>query len=91
MKLRRFTPEGIQAFREFLAECRRQPETEIPAGLLEHRTRTEVVTPECQVEEKHFETKGEAAQYLHGVLQPLHEDDLAKDAGLWTWLSLLYL
>lgn len=47
MKLRRFTTEGIQVFREFLAESRREPKTEIPAGLLEHRTWTEVVTPKC--------------------------------------------
>jgi hypothetical protein len=91
MKLRRFTPEGIQAFREFLVECRRQPDTEAPSGLLEHRTWTEVVTPECQVAQNHFETKGEAARYLRIVLGKLPTEDLVKDAGLWTWLSLLYL
>lgn len=90
MKLRRFTPEGIQAFREFLATCRRQPDTEVPSGLLEHRTLTEVVSPECQVAHNHFETKGDAARYLHSALARIAPEDLVKDAGLWTWLSLLY-
>jgi hypothetical protein len=91
MKLRRFTSEGMQVFREFLAESRREPKTQIPPGLLEHRTWTEVVTPECQVAENRFETKGEVATYLRGVLGKLPPEELLKDTGLWTWLSLLYL
>lgn len=90
MKLRRFTPEGIQAFREFLSECRRRPETELPIDLLEHRTWTEVVTPDCQVAVNYFETKIEVAQYLHSALAPLAIEAVSKDAGLWSWLSMLY-
>lgn len=90
MKLRRFTPDGIHEFREFLAKCRRDPETEIPTGLLEHRSWTEVVSPECQVVEHFFDIKGEAARYLNSSLDPLPIDTVSKDAGLWTWLSLLF-
>lgn len=91
MKLRRFTADGIHAFREFLAESRRKPETKIPSGMLEHRNWTEVVSPECEVAENNFETKGEVAAYLKDVLGKLPTEDVLKDSGLWTWLSLLYL
>lgn len=91
MKLRRFTPDGLQAFREFLAKCRRQLDTEVPTDLLEHRSLTEVISPECQVAMNYFETKREAAHYLHSVLAPLSMETVSKDAGLWSWLSMLYL
>lgn len=91
MKLRRFTPDGLQAFREFLGSCRRQPETEIPPGMLENKNLTEVVAPECQVAPNYFETKGEAAQYLQAALKPVPPDRISKDAGMWSWLSLLYI
>lgn len=90
MKLRRFTSDGIAAFQEFLAECRRQPKAAAPVGLIEHPTLTEVAAPECEVSERRFETKGQAARYLQGVLANIPTEDLAGDAGLWTWLSFLY-
>jgi hypothetical protein len=90
MKLRRFNFEGIQEFKGFLAKCRSQPDAEIPVGLLEHRTFTEIITPEVQVVTEQFELKGDAAQYLTLVLKSLKADDVTKDAGLWTWLTLLF-
>jgi hypothetical protein len=91
MRLRRFTSDGLQAFREFLALCRRQPDTEVSLGMLENKNLTQLVTPECQVAPNYFETKGEAAQYLHAALKPISVDKVSKDAGLWSWLSLLFL
>ncbi len=90
MKLRRFNPDGLNTFRELLALCRRQPDTEIPVGLLENATLTEVVAPETQIAAAPFETKGDAARYLASVLRPLAEEDLLYDAGMWSWLSLLF-
>lgn len=90
MKLRRFTKEGIHVFREFLAKARLQPDIDVPSDLLEHRSWTEVVVPEIQIASSHFETKGDAARYLSQILKPLKEDEVVNDAGLWTWLALLF-
>ncbi len=90
MKLRRFNEQGIKAFRERLAAMRQNPEAEVPNDLLEHSVLTEVVTPETQIAVEYFETKGEAAQYLNAILKSLRSESVATDAGLWTWLSLLF-
>lgn len=90
MKLRRFNNEGIQAFKEFLAKCRRQPDTELPIGLLENGTFTEIMDGGLSVAASHFETKGDAARYFETVLRPIPVEDLVKDAGLWSWLTMLF-
>jgi hypothetical protein len=91
VKLRRFTPDGIEAFRDFLRTSRATPTEDFPTDLLEHRTLTDVVEPAIPIAESQFETKGDAARYLATILGPISDDDLRLDAGLWTWLSLLYL
>ena len=90
MKLRRFNEQGIKEFRLRLAAMRIDSQTEIPTDLLEHQQFTEVVQPEVQIAVEHFETKGEAARYLSSVLNKLNTEEVATDAGLWTWLSLLF-
>ncbi len=90
MKLRRFNEAGIKVFREQLALLRANPSKEIPFELLEHRELTEVIRPEVQISEEHFQTKGEAARYLSTVLGKLRAGEVAGDAGLWTWLTLFF-
>ena len=90
MKLRRFNEQGVRAFRERLAIMRQNPEAEVPNELIEHSQLTEVVSPEIQVAVEYFETKGEAAQYINAILKSLRAESVATDAGLWTWLSLLF-
>lgn len=90
MKLRRFNADGVSAFGAFLSKCRLEPDAELPIGMLENRSLTEVVEPEVQVAPSHFETKGDVARYLSQVLKPLRSEEVAKDPGLWTWLTLFY-
>ena len=90
MKLRRFNEAGIKAFREQLAVLRTNPEREPPNELLEHRELTEIVSPEISIAMEHFQTKIEAARYLSSVLNKLRPEEVALDAGLWTWLTLYY-
>lgn len=90
MKLRRFNEAGIKAFREELALLRANPDRDPNPQLLEHRELTEVVTPEVQVVGEYFRTKAEAARYLTMILAKLSSESVERDAGLWTWLSLLF-
>jgi hypothetical protein len=88
--LRQFLPEGIQAFRSFLASSRESLRTPVPRQLLEDKTMTELVNPAITVEPKRFATRRDAAVYLHAVLKPLAESDVEANVGLWTWLSLFF-
>ena len=90
MKLRRFTPDGIQAFRDLLKQCREQPDVDVPTDLLEHSSFTELINPPIEVMPQQFEVKRNAAEYLGAVLRPLKPEEVEKDAGLWTWLSFFY-
>ena len=90
MRLRRFNEAGLKAFREELALLRANPERDPDPRLLEHRELTEVVTPEVQIVAEYFKTKAEAARYLTAILGKLPTSSVEQDAGLWTWLSLLF-
>jgi hypothetical protein len=91
MKLRRFNEAGISAFRDELAQLRANPERDPNLQLIEHRGLTEVVTPETPIEVNYLRTKGEAAHYLQAVLGKQRPEVLAPDAGLWTWLTCLFI
>ena len=90
MKLRRFNLHGISAFRQHLALLREQPSIQTPASLLEDPELTQIVSPEINIAEINFSTKHDAATYFSTVLARLQPEEVAMDAGLWTWLSLFY-
>ncbi len=90
MKVRRFNQQGIDAFRRRLSELRQNSAAEVPVEWLEDDRLTEVVVPELQIQRCGFETRRDAAIYLSPVLQELCPERVAGDAGLWTWLSLLF-
>jgi len=58
--------------------------------MLENNSLTEVVELASPVSIIQFETKGEVARYLDSVLKPIPQDGLLHDAGMWSWLALLF-
>jgi hypothetical protein len=88
--VRRFNQSGIAEFRQFLATCRQSPATGLPRGILEENALTETIKPAIQIEPRKFATRRDAASYLRKALSPLPEQEVAEDAGLWSWLSLFY-
>jgi hypothetical protein len=90
MLVRQFSESGIQEFRAFLAQARIAPATPVPRQLLEDNQHTLVLTPHMVVEPKDFPTRRTAAEYLSSVLSPLPENEIAQNAGLWTWLGLFF-
>jgi hypothetical protein len=90
MILRQFNEQGIAAMRRFLAACRDDPTTPVPRHLLEDDALAQRVSPEIVVQPRHFPTRRDAAEYLTALLEPLPADEVARNAGLWTWLSLYY-
>jgi hypothetical protein len=88
MIVRQFNSRGKEAFRAFLAACRELPSTPVPVELLEDDALTVVVKPHLEVEQRHFETRRDAANYLRDLLSSHSQHDVATNDGLWTWLSL---
>lgn len=89
MIARTFTDDGLREFRVWLAAARRDATLELP-GILEDDRLAKILDPSVVVEPVRLPTKRDAASYLRRALAPLPEDDVAKDAGLWTWLSLFF-
>ncbi|MFM7056784.1 MAG: hypothetical protein ACKO2P_07655 [Planctomycetota bacterium] len=90
MKVRRLNQRGMEAFRQRLSDLRQNSASGVPEEWLEDEWLTEVVQPELQVQRFDLETRRDAATYLSMVLQHLPPEQVATDAGLWTWLSLLF-
>jgi len=91
MRLRRFNDKGIGEFRQHLQELRQNPRTPIKIELLESSKLTNAVRPSIEVEEKYFQTKGDAARFLTHLLSPIETSIVEKDVGLWSWLALFFL
>ena len=90
MQVRAFNTRGIEAFRDWLDGCRQDPTKDLCVELLEDDALTQHVTPECKSNDTTLVQKRDAAHHLHQMLSPLPESMVAKDAGLWTWLTLRY-
>ena len=90
MRLRYFKEKGIETFRSFLAECKKNPSLTPPWKILEDPKLTELSDKDIDIEKRTFKTKQELGQYLHTTLSPLDIDVLEKSSGLWTWLTLFY-
>ncbi len=90
MKIRRFNEVGIARFRSYLADLRQMPSLPPPWEMLGDAALTTLVPEAIELERPGFVLKRDAAVYLHGKLKPLLGQNLFKDSGIWTWLSLYY-
>lgn len=90
MNLRRFNTAGIEAFRDALAACREHPQSDISEEMIESPEWTELIVPEIPIQLCQFTTKRDAAIYFHDLLEPLSEQQIVSDSGMWSWLSLAY-
>ena len=90
MQVRRFNTQGIERFREFLRKAREEPTASVEWSLLQEPSLTEPMHPTTKVGPLSFQTKREAAEYLHNILRDIPKQALIDDQGLWTWLSLYF-
>src|SRR5688572_5189229 len=90
MKLRRFTDNGIEQFKAYLTNLAEEPTLQPPRHLLTEPGASETLEAEIDVEDKVFTTRLDAAQYLDRVLSPEALPHVERDAGVWSWLTLLY-
>jgi hypothetical protein len=88
--VRTLKPEGIQKFRQYLADLRAESNGAPPINILTDAWWSAKLPVNIEIKVKNFETRLEAAKYLRQILEPLRHSKLEQNVGLWTWLSLYY-
>lgn len=88
MIIREFNAAGITLFREYLVSCRNDPTLPPPSQILEDDRYTVQLVPTREVDFRRLTTKADAATYLKAALADFDDSLLAKNTGLWSWLSL---
>jgi hypothetical protein len=90
--LRSLTESGIEAFRQFLRDCKQGAPSQLPIHLLTDATTSSPIEPRIEIDPKRiFSTKLELGRYLEGVLEPLWSvSPIDRDRGLWTAIALVY-
>jgi hypothetical protein len=90
MILRQFRESGVTAFQKWLKKCRDAPRSPLPSHLLHDDTLTATIPQSGEIDHNQLLTKADAASYLNSILGDIPEDDVAANAGLWTWLTLFF-
>jgi hypothetical protein len=88
--IRKFTDEGIEQFRNYLADLRQGSSSPPPFHFLNDPATSEPIRGEGQIENRNFRTRLELAQYLDEALAEIKSDNIETDVYLWSWLSLFY-
>ncbi len=90
-RLKVFTEEGVNEFRNFLIELKNNPELNKPD--LSDNKYSENFQPEITVDEnKIFSSRMELAEYLTKIFQDagVKSQAVIKNDKLWTWLTYLW-
>ena len=90
MAIRKFSDEGIEQFRRYLAELKEGSTSSPPFHLLYDSAISKPINDKAQIENKEFATRLELAKYLDDALAEIESDSIETDANLWGWLSLFY-
>ncbi len=88
--IRKFTDEGIEPFRNYLAELREGSTSPPPFHILNDPATSEPINGGGEIENREFAIRLELAQYLDEALEGIESDSIETDVHLWSWLSLLY-
>lgn len=90
-KVRRFNEKGIESFREYIHELRKQSKVlerkAFPETLLYDSSTSEDTDFEMPDLPSTFKTKIELARYLDNVFPKNCYDQIRIDTGTWTWLA----
>ncbi len=90
MELRRFTNDGVEAFRRYIEALRKESTDPLPEELLTDPRYSKASFPGVEVKRRTFATRLEAARYFDGLFEEMMQDGIETDVGLWAWMSLYY-
>jgi hypothetical protein len=88
MRLRALNHNGIERFRSALGQLRQGASPELPTALLDDPAHTEDVSVDIDLTARTFTSRLQLGEYLNEALEPLQDDEIERNRGLWAWLSL---
>jgi len=89
--VRRFTPEGIVRFENYLMRLSAGEKLEPPVHLLYDADTSKATLGTANIEPRSFTSKKDSAEYLQQQLADLDRNEVDNNIGLWTWLSLYFI
>jgi hypothetical protein len=89
MEFKRFNDVGIAAFREWLGRLRADSSLQPPFAMLDEPGMTEPIEPVISATPKAFQNRMQFAQWLHAAATTANAKVPLRDAGFWSWLTLL--
>ena len=91
LSLRRLKDSGIEEFFEFINRKRIGESVQTPSHLINDHEKSEDMYLDVKIDpEKRFPNRFEFGTYLWGKIRSDWKENLRADAGLWTWLALVY-
>ena len=91
LSLRRLKDTGIEEFFEFINRKRAGESVQTPSHLVSNPEKSEDTYLDVKVDpEKRFSNRFEFGTYLWDKIRSDWKETLRADAGLWTWLALVY-
>ncbi len=90
-RLRSFNEAGVDAFREYLDSLKDSPSELPPIELLDDKSRTDSIEIRIDIDDQRvFKNKWEFGGYLNEKLSVLASEQIDRNIGMWSWLSLCY-
>ena len=90
MALRRFNPNGIRAFKDFLVGVRSGAASSPPGELVQADSLSAVVADEILVPPWQFPNRFALGKALCVLFDEPNLRKFRRDTGVWTWLSAAY-
>ena len=88
--IRTFNNSGIEHFRAYLNNLRRDIGDEPPYELLDQPNVIAELSVDVVIENKSFATRWAFGRYLCEVLSSIPLREIERNRGLWAWLSLFF-
>ncbi len=88
--LRKFTDNGIEQFRRYLAALRAGGTARPPLDLLTDPDTSRPFHDGVRIKARRFGTRLQLARYLHDLFFAVDSESIETDVPLWSWLSLFY-
>lgn len=89
--VRQLTSEGIAYAKRFLNDAREGRIIDVPDDLLTDDRYAKPTATECYIENRQFDSRRDAGEYLARALAPLGIGSINGNYPLWSWLGLFFL
>ena len=88
--LRKLTADGVKLLEQYLSELVEKPQAPVPLYVLSDTTTSTDLPVSLEIEAKQFQSRMDAAAYLHTLFSKPEAAGFEREPGIWAWLTLFY-